>query len=137
MLLTNMEEAVLQLRGLLTKYTDTLDDVEILDFPLFVDKWGVGVAYEVGKRVMYGDIMYKCINAHTSTNEWTPDTAHSLWGRVLAGDDFIIEWTQPQQADEAYKKGDKVIFNGEVYQSTIDNNVWSPTAYPSGWTKIE
>jgi hypothetical protein len=27
-----------------------------------------------------------------------------------------------------------VTFNGEVYESTIDANVWSPADYPTGWT---
>jgi hypothetical protein len=33
--------------------------------------------------------------------------------------------------------GDKVIYNGQTYQSVIDNNIWSPEAYPAGWTLIE
>jgi hypothetical protein len=32
--------------------------------------------------------------------------------------------------------GDRVMFEGEVYESAIDNNIWSPAAYPAGWTKI-
>ena len=31
-------------------------------------------------------------------------------------------------------KGDRVLWtDGKVYESTIDNNVWSITAYPQGW----
>ena len=33
-------------------------------------------------------------------------------------------------------KGDKVRFEGKVYQSLIDNNVWSPAAYPQGWEEV-
>ena len=33
--------------------------------------------------------------------------------------------------------GDKVIFEEEIYESLIDNNVWSPADYPAGWSKIE
>jgi hypothetical protein len=28
------------------------------------------------------------------------------------------------------------VFEGEIYQSLIDNNVWSPAVYPNGWEKI-
>jgi len=35
----------------------------------------------------------------------------------------------------AYMKGDKVTFNGVVYQSLIDGNVYSPEAYPAGWAE--
>ena len=34
-----------------------------------------------------------------------------------------------------YKIGDKVIFEGDVWVSKIDNNTWSPTEYPTGWNK--
>lgn len=33
--------------------------------------------------------------------------------------------------------GDKVYYptaEDSIYESVIDNNVWSPTAYPAGWT---
>ena len=32
--------------------------------------------------------------------------------------------------------GDKVKFNGKTYESLIDNNIWSPEAYPAGWKEI-
>jgi hypothetical protein len=32
--------------------------------------------------------------------------------------------------------GDKVMFNGQVYESVINNNIWSPAAYPAGWRAV-
>lgn len=46
------------------------------------------------------------------------------------------EFKQPTGAPDAYKKGDHVTYNGQVYESTIDNNAYSPDAYPAGWRKI-
>lgn len=48
----------------------------------------------------------------------------------------IPEWTQPD-ASNPYMTGDKVTYEGVVYESTIDNNVWSPAAYPAGWKVVE
>jgi hypothetical protein len=31
-------------------------------------------------------------------------------------------------------KGDKVMFDGKVYESIIDNNVWAPNVY--GWGEV-
>lgn len=45
-------------------------------------------------------------------------------------------WLQPLGAHDAYNTGDRVTFEGKVYESTIDGNVWSPAAYPAGWTEI-
>lgn len=48
----------------------------------------------------------------------------------------IAEWVQPTGAYDAYNIGDKVLFNGSTYESLINANVWSPTAYPQGWKLI-
>ena len=47
----------------------------------------------------------------------------------------ILEWSQPD-ASNPYSIGDRVIFNGLTYESLIDNNVWSPEAYPAGWSEV-
>ena len=67
---------------------------------------------------------------------WTPIAAPSLWTKVLiSSPDIIPEWEQPDSTN-AYQIGDKVKFEGKVYESTIANNVWSPAAYPGGWREI-
>ena len=49
--------------------------------------------------------------------------------------EVIPEWEQPDSTN-AYMTGDKVSYKGETYVSVIDNNTWSPEAYPAGWNKI-
>lgn len=49
----------------------------------------------------------------------------------------IEDFVQPTGASDAYQLGDKVIFNGDVYVSLINNNVWSPVSYPNGWEVVE
>ena len=46
------------------------------------------------------------------------------------------EYRQPSGAHDAYKQGDRVTYNGAVYESTINANVWAPDAYPAGWKKL-
>jgi hypothetical protein len=29
-----------------------------------------------------------------------------------------------------------VLFNGQVYESVINGNVWSPITYPQGWLPV-
>ena len=43
------------------------------------------------------------------------------------------EFVQPTGAHDAYQIGDRVLYNGKVYESTIANNAYSPDAYPQGW----
>lgn len=46
------------------------------------------------------------------------------------------EWKQPEGGHDAYKVGDRVTYNGKVYESTINGNVWAPEAYPQGWKVV-
>lgn len=47
------------------------------------------------------------------------------------------EWVRPTGAHDAYKKGDVVAFEGYLYRSLIDANVYSPSEYPAGWKRAE
>lgn len=46
------------------------------------------------------------------------------------------EFVQPTGAHDAYNLGDRVSYNGKVYESVINGNVWSPDVYPDGWNEI-
>ena len=136
--LTKEEQLENQKNLALAFFAETLTDAQALQVPMLFDDFdGNGVAYEVGKRVLYNDILYKVIQAHTSQAEWTPTAAPSLFAKVInetiTGE--IPDWEQPDSTN-AYMKGNKVKFNGKIYESVIDNNVWSPTAYPAGWKEI-
>ena len=45
-------------------------------------------------------------------------------------------FVHPTGAADAYSKGDRVTFEGAVWESVIDANVWSPSAYPAGWKAV-
>ena len=136
--LTKEEQLENQKNLALTFFAETLSDAQALQVPMLFDEFdGNGVAYEVGKRVLYNDILYKVIQAHTSQADWTPTNAPSLFAKVINEtiDGSIPEFEQPDSTNP-YMKGDRVIFNGKVYESLIDNNVYSPEAYPAGWKEI-
>ena len=111
-----------------------VDDAVALSIQEFYDVWSVGIAYEVGRYLLYKGVLYKVLQPHTSQDSWTPDVASSVYAKVLIDPtgETIPEWEQPDSTN-AYMTGDKVRFEGVVYESTIDNNIWSPTAYPAGW----
>lgn len=49
----------------------------------------------------------------------------------------IPRFIQPNPDATGYMTGQQVIFQGAVYTSVIDNNVFSPMAYPQGWEKAK
>jgi hypothetical protein len=113
-----------------------MTDEEALERRIFFPNWKVGVNYTVGTRVRYYDRIFKVLQSHTSQEDWTPSLAPSLFTEVLTDEAEPAEWQQPSSTNP-YLAGDKVIFNGQVYQSLIDNNVWAPNMYPQGWQLIE
>lgn len=91
--------------------------------------WRNEIAYAVDDRISYGGGLYKCVQAHTSQSDWTPDITPALWVRVSIEE--WPEWIQPTGAQDAYNTGDKVSHNGKHWISTANNNVWEPSVY--GW----
>ena len=128
------------LRTTIETLAETMNDEDVVDTPaqfLFPSFDGNGHFYNGGERIIYNGTLYKVLQAHTSQVDWTPETAPSLFAKVLAGQEGtdIGEWTQPDSTNP-YMTGDKVIYNGKVYESVIDNNVWSPDTYPAGWKEV-
>ena len=61
-----------------------------------------------------------------------PEDMSAQWGFVWSQDPakalpFVAVSTSP------YMHGDCCTENGSTYRSTIDNNVWAPSAYTAGW----
>ena len=103
--------------------------------------WEVGVSYEAGDIINYDDVLYVVVQAHTSQADWLPSEVASLYKLHLSdeledGTEVISGWVQPTGAHDAYHTGDKVVFEGTVYESTVDNNTWSPSDYPQGWSEV-
>ena len=64
-----------------------------------------------------------------------PEELPAQWGFVWSDDPekakpFIALSTSP------YMTGNCCTENGITYRSTIDNNVWAPSAYPAGWEVV-
>ena len=111
----------------------TTDDVALTAIPLF-PVWMSGIEYTLDQRVKYNDVLYRCLSAHTSQDDWMPEVAPSLWAKVLIPDANVIpEWEQPNSTNP-YMNGDKVTHNKKTWVSVVDNNVWEPGVY--GWEEI-
>lgn len=141
--MTNKVQAALELRKALQFFLATLDpetDKEkIMEIPSVFPKFVIGKAYVVKEVFSYGENevgdpqLYQVLQAHTSTDEWTPDVATSLYKKIGVTEEGYAEWVQPLGASDAYNTGDIVSYNGVLYKSLIDNNTWSPVDYPAGW----
>ena len=110
--------------------------------PKWVQPVGATDAYNKGDVVEHNGAKWV---SDIDANVWEP----GVYGWTKQGDqqppepetpdtptDNIKDFVQPTGAHDTYAKGDKVRFNGKVYESLIDNNAYSPSAYPAGWKEI-
>ena len=126
-------EKARRLRHKIENLATTMTDEEGLEYvDLFVN-WATGTTYALGDRVKFNDTLYKCVQVHTSQDDWTPDLTPALWTVVTVEE--WPEWVQPIGAQDAYMTGDKVTHNEAHWISTADNNVWEPGVY--GWQQAD
>ncbi len=122
------------IRAATQKLGRTATDEAALSCPALFDEWAADVAYVTGDVRRHSGTLYRCLQGHTSQEDWTPKAAVSLWVQI---DDPAIEWpqwVQPAGAHDAYAAGAKVSHNGKHWTSGVDNNVWEPGVY--GWTEV-
>ena len=111
----------------------TIDEVTATEHTEAFAAWEPNIPYTVGNLRVYEGILYKCVQAHTSQSDWTPNLTPALWSKAGDPAEEYPEWSQPIGASDAYMNGDKVSYNGKHWISAIDNNVWAPGVY--GWNE--
>lgn len=120
---------------------DAFSDAQALQVSAIYPEWHVGVDYRVGQVCRYQSQIYRCVQAHASQASWAPDAAPSLWDAVTIDPATGYDvWQQPSGAHDAYNVGDRVLYpdaSGQVYESVINGNTWSPDAYPAGWKVVD
>ncbi|UEJ84020.1 hypothetical protein Bra3105_06825 [Brachybacterium halotolerans subsp. kimchii] len=89
-------------------------------------------AYALGDTVTHDG---KTWASTITPNTWEPGVAG--WRAQDSADGTPAEWVRPSSTIDAYQKGDRVTFQGAVWESVFDGpNTWSPTDYPDAWKKI-
>lgn len=132
-----------QFRKALQMFAASLDDEKAMEVATIYDPWIVGKSYAVGDFLIYGENgvgdpqLYKVAQAHTSQSDWRPDATPALYVAIGLDEKGYPVWAQPTGAHDAYNTGDIVDYNGTLYQSLIDGNVYSPESYPAGWEVYE
>jgi hypothetical protein len=94
---------------------------------------GAHDAYKAGDKVYFNGHVYVC---KVDNNIWSPDNyGWELFEEEEPGGDEYPDWVQPTGSHDAYQVRAIVTHNGQLWISTIDNNVWEPGIY--GWSTFE
>ena len=126
-----LRELAAQLRALVEKAAQSLNDEEALAGVNLYPQWEPDRDMLAGERLRFNGTLYRVLQNHRSREGWEPDAAVSLFAKVLIPEPGVIpEWEQPDSTNP-YMRGDRVTHNGKTWVSDIDNNVWEPGVY--GW----
>lgn len=111
-----------------------IDDVTAGEHTELFSEWKSGNSYAAGDLNVYLGNLYRCLQAHTAQDDWTPPETPALWKNVADPTEEYPKWSQPIGATDCYSIGDKVTHSNKRWESTCDGNVWEPGVY--GWTEI-
>jgi hypothetical protein len=131
-----------QFRKALQMFAASLTEEQAMEVATVYGAWAEGKNYIAGAFLTYGENsvgdpqLYKVVQEHTSQADWTPDKTPSLYVAIGLDEKGYPVWSQPTGAHDAYNTGDIVDYNGKLYESLMDGNIYSPEAYPAGWREV-
>lgn len=132
-------QAAEQFRKALQMFAASLPEEKAMEVATVYPAYEVGRAYAVGEYITYGvnnvndPQLYKVVQAHTSQSDWKPSETPALYEPIGLNKEGFPVWSKPSGAHDAYNIGDIVDYNGTLYKSLINGNVYSPEEYPAGW----
>lgn len=137
------EEALPNALGLLLRLAiadGRLTDAELLSIQPALEgrAWKLGLDVQVGDVYSYANALWRCVQAHTTQNDWSPDLTPALWRKVeVIPEDAVRVWA----AGIDYIVGDEVAYpdeNGPVFtclQAHSSQEGWEPPNVPNLWKK--
>lgn len=124
------------IRGFIETAADGLDDAAASQMALlFPGLKGDGSLVSVGTRINWKGVVMRAAVDLWDREENNPDNAPTLW-EDLAYIDGIRIIPEVITVGTAFSKGERGWWNGALYESQADNNVWTPDAYPAYWTEV-
>lgn len=115
----------------------SLDDKEASKTPeLFGRLNENGELVKTGTRINWRGTLKRASVDLWDTKENNPDNAPSLWEDILYKDGIRII-PEVITVGTAFNKDELGYWRDNIYKSLIDNNVWTPEAYPSGWELVQ
>ena len=126
-----------KLRALIEQASVTLPDKEASEgaelFPRLKEDNSLVI---VGTRINWNGVLKRAAVDLWDTAENNPDNAPSLWEDIAYREGYRIIPTTIT-VGTAFAKDELGWWNGALYKSLIDVNVYTPEQYPAGWVTEE
>ena len=101
--------------------------------------WQPGIAVAVGDVYTFGAFLWKCVQAHTTQGDWSPDLTPALWHKVeIVSENETRVWA----AAVEYAVGDVVAYPDadgtryECLQAHTSLVSWEPPNVPALWRAV-
>ena len=95
-----------------------------------------GGLIEHGTRINWNGVLKRASVDLWDTEENNPDNASTLWEDIAYKKGIRII-PDTITAGTSFALGEQGWWADELYSSLVDANVWTPEAYPDGWSKEE
>ena len=126
-------DEALKLRAIVEQAVVSLDDKSASEAPtLFPRLAQNGKLISVGTRINWNDTIKRAAVDLWDITENTPDIAPTLWEDISYRKGYRII-PEAITSGTAFAKDEYGWWNDALYRSLIDNNVWTPDQYASGW----
>lgn len=134
----NLTQAM-KLRAAMVTASESLDDKTASTAPEMFGKLKQnGALVKAGTRINWNGVVKKANVDLWDTAENSPDNAPDLWSDLAFHDGYRIIPTV-FTAELAFSEGETGWWeqDGCYYTANADGTVWTPSEYPSAWTKKE
>lgn len=131
-----LEKARLQRKNIIAS-TASLDDETASKTPELFGKMNYnGELIKAGTRINWNGVLKRAAVDLWDAIDNDPDNAPTLWEDIAYKEGYRII-PETITAGLAFSKDECGWWNDILYRSLIDNNVWTPDAYPTGWEVVE
>lgn len=101
----------------------------------------IGETIPAGEFITHNGTVYKVVIGHPKQADYIPGATGMGALFTLAKDttetqeDLVLPWVQPKGSRDTYSFGARVTHQEKVWESTVQDNVWTPGVY--GWKIAE
>ena len=136
-----MDEKVLaaarRWRKYIEKAVQSLDDKDASEVPtLFPRLKQDGSLVRAGTRICHNGEVKKAAVDLWDTADNSPDNAVTLWETLDYKDGYRII-PSVITVTGAFAKGERGWWNGKLYESKVESNVYTPEQYADNWTEVK
>lgn len=130
------EKEARALRSLITQGAQSLTDAQVSTAPEVLSRLTYdGSLISNGTRINWNGSIKRAAADLWDTEANDPDHAPTLWEDVLYRDGYRII-PETITVGLQFSSGELGWWDGKLYRSLRDANVWTPADYPAGWEEV-